>query len=139
MEHFSKKIQLWVLLERRKVVWLFSRASLLFKVIVILCVLEYWEHWGKKSVHTRFFFFLLIFYLIFLIQAGFGNESGPPGPAKHSFSASQLQQLRVQIMAYRLLARNQPLSQQLALAVQGSEYSLIIHFKVLLSLCNKNR
>ncbi|XP_073979169.1 ATP-dependent helicase brm-like isoform X2 [Rhodnius prolixus] len=54
-------------------------------------------------------------------QAGFGNESGPPGPAKHSFSASQLQQLRVQIMAYRLLARNQPLSQQLALAVQGRE------------------
>ncbi|KAK9499007.1 hypothetical protein O3M35_003529 [Rhynocoris fuscipes] len=51
-------------------------------------------------------------------QGGFGNE---PGPAKHSFSASQLQQLRVQIMAYRLLARNQPLSQQLALAVQGRE------------------
>ncbi|XP_073979310.1 ATP-dependent helicase brm-like isoform X2 [Rhodnius prolixus] len=52
-------------------------------------------------------------------QGGFGNEQGPPGSAKHSFSATQLQQLRVQIMAYRLLARNQPLSQQLALAVQG--------------------
>ncbi|XP_043516816.1 ATP-dependent helicase brm-like [Frieseomelitta varia] len=38
---------------------------------------------------------------------------------KQAFSSQQLQQLRVQIMAYRLLARNQPLSQQLALAVQG--------------------
>ncbi|OAD55062.1 ATP-dependent helicase brm [Eufriesea mexicana] len=38
---------------------------------------------------------------------------------KQTFSSQQLQQLRVQIMAYRLLARNQPLSQQLALAVQG--------------------
>ncbi|XP_034171103.1 ATP-dependent helicase brm isoform X2 [Osmia lignaria lignaria] len=38
---------------------------------------------------------------------------------KQTFSPPQLQQLRVQIMAYRLLARNQPLSQQLALAVQG--------------------
>ncbi|XP_024944891.1 ATP-dependent helicase brm isoform X3 [Cephus cinctus] len=38
---------------------------------------------------------------------------------KQSFSSQQLQQLRLQIMAYRLLARNQPLSQQLALAVQG--------------------
>ncbi|XP_023289074.1 ATP-dependent helicase brm isoform X2 [Orussus abietinus] len=38
---------------------------------------------------------------------------------KQTFSSQQLQQLRVQIMAYRLLARNQPLSQQLALAIQG--------------------
>ncbi|XP_060813806.1 ATP-dependent helicase brm-like [Bombus pascuorum] len=35
------------------------------------------------------------------------------------FTTQQLQQLRVQIVAYRSLARNQPLSQQLALAVQG--------------------
>lgn len=41
---------------------------------------------------------------------------------KQTFSSSQLQQLRVQIMAYRLLARNQPLSQQLALAVQGEDF-----------------
>lgn len=47
-----------------------------------------------------------------------GNE--PAGQAgKHTFNSQQLQQLRVQIMAYRLLARNQPLSQQLAMAVQG--------------------
>lgn len=50
---------------------------------------------------------------------GPGSEGGPLQGAKQSFSTSQLQQLRVQIMAYRLLARNQPLSQQLALAVQG--------------------
>jgi hypothetical protein len=35
------------------------------------------------------------------------------------FSQQQLQQLRMQIMAYRMLARNQPLSPQLQLAVQG--------------------
>ncbi|CAG5095187.1 Similar to brm: ATP-dependent helicase brm (Drosophila melanogaster) [Cotesia congregata] len=45
-------------------------------------------------------------------QSGMGD--------KQNFSSQQLQQLRVQIMAYRLLARNQPLSQQLALAVQGA-------------------
>ncbi|KAF5276830.1 hypothetical protein FQA39_LY06382 [Lamprigera yunnana] len=35
------------------------------------------------------------------------------------FTQVQMQQLRVQIMAYRMLARNQPLTQQMALAVQG--------------------
>ncbi|CAG5095175.1 Similar to brm: ATP-dependent helicase brm (Drosophila melanogaster) [Cotesia congregata] len=42
------------------------------------------------------------------------------GGANDRFTTQQFQQLRVQIMAYRLLARNQPLSQQLALAVQGA-------------------
>lgn len=51
---------------------------------------------------------------------GFGAGNEPAGQAgKHSFNSQQLQQLRVQIMAYRLLSRNQPLSQQLAMAVQG--------------------
>ncbi|KAK1117792.1 hypothetical protein K0M31_015728 [Melipona bicolor] len=36
-----------------------------------------------------------------------------------AFTGRQLHQLRVQIMAYRLLARNQPLSQQLMFAIQG--------------------
>ncbi|XP_046739916.1 ATP-dependent helicase brm isoform X3 [Diprion similis] len=49
------------------------------------------------------------------LRARQGNSMGE----KQAFSTQQLQQLRVQIMAYRLLARNQPLSQQLALAVQG--------------------
>ncbi|XP_048506036.1 ATP-dependent helicase brm isoform X2 [Athalia rosae] len=49
------------------------------------------------------------------LRARQGNNIGE----KQAFSTQQLQQLRVQIMAYRLLARNQPLSQQLALAVQG--------------------
>ncbi|XP_043275129.1 ATP-dependent helicase brm-like isoform X2 [Venturia canescens] len=49
------------------------------------------------------------------LRARQGNNLGD----KQAFSSQQLQQLRVQIMAYRLLARNQPLSQQLALAVQG--------------------
>ncbi|XP_053990309.1 ATP-dependent helicase brm isoform X2 [Hylaeus volcanicus] len=38
---------------------------------------------------------------------------------KQAFSSQQLQQLRVQIMAYRLLARNQPLTQQLTIALQS--------------------
>lgn len=36
-----------------------------------------------------------------------------------AFTQVQMQQLRVQIMAYRMLARNQPLTQQMNLAVQG--------------------
>uniref|UniRef100_A0A1B6FFX3 ATP-dependent helicase brm n=1 Tax=Cuerna arida TaxID=1464854 RepID=A0A1B6FFX3_9HEMI len=48
------------------------------------------------------------------VSTGEASQQG-----KHSFNSNQLQQLRVQIMAYRLLARNQPLSQQLAMAVQG--------------------
>ncbi|XP_001607169.1 ATP-dependent helicase brm isoform X2 [Nasonia vitripennis] len=38
---------------------------------------------------------------------------------KHAFNPQQIQQLRAQIMAYRALARNQPLSQMQVLAVQG--------------------
>ncbi|XP_043475388.1 ATP-dependent helicase brm isoform X2 [Leptopilina heterotoma] len=49
------------------------------------------------------------------LRARQGNSMGD----KQTFSSQQLQQLRMQIMAYRLLARNQPLSQQLALALQG--------------------
>ncbi|XP_072760971.1 ATP-dependent helicase brm-like isoform X2 [Anoplolepis gracilipes] len=41
------------------------------------------------------------------------------GIEKQAFSSSQLQQLRAQIMAYRLLARNQPVPQQVAVAAQG--------------------
>ncbi|XP_066997034.2 ATP-dependent helicase brm isoform X2 [Anabrus simplex] len=36
-------------------------------------------------------------------------------------SANQMRQLRLQIMAYRLLARNQPLTNQLAIAVQSQQ------------------
>ncbi|XP_043518267.1 ATP-dependent helicase brm-like isoform X2 [Frieseomelitta varia] len=38
---------------------------------------------------------------------------------KQAFTIQQLHQLRLQVMAYRLLARNRPLSQQLMLAIQG--------------------
>ncbi|KAL0126889.1 hypothetical protein PUN28_005324 [Cardiocondyla obscurior] len=38
---------------------------------------------------------------------------------KQAFNTQQLQQLRAQIMAYRLLARNQPVPQQVAVAAQG--------------------
>lgn len=40
---------------------------------------------------------------------------------RHAFAASQLAQLRAQIMAYRLLARNQPLSPELTVAIQGKK------------------
>lgn len=58
-----------------------------------------------------------------ILQPGFGGSpEGANQTGKHSFSSLQLQQLRGQIMAYRLLARNQPLSQQLAMAVQGKRF-----------------
>ncbi|KMQ96039.1 atp-dependent helicase brm [Lasius niger] len=41
------------------------------------------------------------------------------GMEKQAFNSSQLQQLRAQIMAYRLLARNQPVPQQVVVAAQG--------------------
>ncbi|KAL0276318.1 UNVERIFIED_CONTAM: hypothetical protein PYX00_003911 [Menopon gallinae] len=46
------------------------------------------------------------------------GQVGEPQP-KSQLTPNQLLQLRGQIMAYRMLARNQPLSQQVALAVQG--------------------
>nr|XP_018913834.1 PREDICTED: ATP-dependent helicase brm-like isoform X2 [Bemisia tabaci] len=52
---------------------------------------------------------------------GSGFPIGPESPAssRQLLSQYQLQQLRFQIMAYRLLARNQPLTQHLTMAVQG--------------------
>ncbi|XP_017301972.1 ATP-dependent helicase brm isoform X3 [Diaphorina citri] len=38
---------------------------------------------------------------------------------KQCFNPNQLQQLKVQIMAYRQLARNQPLNQQILMGIQG--------------------
>lgn len=42
----------------------------------------------------------------------------PPGADK-SMNPTQLQQLRAQIMAYKLLSRNQPIPEPLMMAVQG--------------------
>lgn len=43
-----------------------------------------------------------------------------PSPQKvHAFSSPQLLQLRAQIMAYKLLARNQPLPEHIRMAIQG--------------------
>lgn len=48
---------------------------------------------------------------------GPGVPGGPAGPTP--FSQNQLHQLRAQIMAYKMLARGQPLPDHLQLAVQG--------------------
>lgn len=40
---------------------------------------------------------------------------------KHIFTTFQRQQLQMQIMAYRLLARNQPLSQQITSGIQSNK------------------
>ncbi|KAK6636841.1 hypothetical protein RUM43_010505 [Polyplax serrata] len=50
-------------------------------------------------------------------RMGFGQTCD--GQSKNHLTPNQMLQLRGQIMAYRMLARNQPLSQQVALAVQG--------------------
>jgi len=52
-----------------------------------------------------------------------GYPGGPPGPGgpvppAGSLAHTQMLQLRAQIMAYRILARNQPLPPQIAMAVQ---------------------
>ncbi|XP_035698994.1 transcription activator BRG1-like isoform X1 [Branchiostoma floridae] len=53
------------------------------------------------------------------------SQGVPPGPPRPSpFNSSQIQQLRAQIMAYKLLARNQSLPESLSLAVQGKRYPM---------------
>lgn len=52
-----------------------------------------------------------------------GGPTGPVGPGGPGgptpFNQNQLHQLRAQIMAYKMLARGQPLSEHLQMAVQG--------------------
>jgi len=49
-----------------------------------------------------------------------GSQSVAPGSsAPTPFNQSQLHQLRAQIMAYKMLARGQPLPEHLQMAVQG--------------------
>ncbi|XP_065202228.1 ATP-dependent helicase brm-like [Planococcus citri] len=61
------------------------------------------------------------------LRARQGNMEGPRPPmqqqntGKHIFSSSQLHQLRAQIMAYRQLTRNQHISPELMMAVQGKK------------------
>ena len=52
------------------------------------------------------------------------QQQGPPsaggmGDQPSHFSQTQLHQLRAQIMAYKLLARNQPIPETLKMAVEG--------------------
>lgn len=54
-----------------------------------------------------------------LIQTNFNNLGNKNNINHVSAQNQNLIFFRVQIMAYRLLARNQPLTQQLAMAVQG--------------------
>ena len=49
------------------------------------------------------------------------NRQDKAAAAQAAFQNQQLLQLRAQIMAYRILARNQPLPQQIAMAVQGKK------------------
>lgn len=56
-------------------------------------------------------------------QNRLGSQSAAPGSSSSSaptpFNQSQLHQLRAQIMAYKMLARGQPLPEHLQMAVQG--------------------
>ncbi|CAL8273596.1 unnamed protein product [Gadus morhua 'NCC'] len=52
-----------------------------------------------------------------LVSMGPVGPGGPAGPTP--FNQTQLQQLRAQIMAYKMLARGQPLPDHLQMAVQG--------------------
>ncbi len=48
----------------------------------------------------------------------------PAPPKVHGFSSPQLLQLRAQIMAYKLLARTQPLPEHIRIAIQGKTPSV---------------
>ena len=50
---------------------------------------------------------------------GIANVPGGRSKKSQSFSSPQLLQLRAQIMAYKLLARSQPLPEHIRIAVQG--------------------
>ncbi|XP_065207494.1 ATP-dependent helicase brm-like [Planococcus citri] len=50
------------------------------------------------------------------------QQQGPPmNTGKYIFTPDQQQQLRAQIFAYRMLARNMPLNPELSLAIQGKK------------------
>lgn len=54
------------------------------------------------------------------MSQGPGNQMPGQSPMRNSnFAPQQLHQLRAQIMAYKLLARNQPLPDQLRLSLEG--------------------
>ena len=52
------------------------------------------------------------------------NMMSPAPPKVQGFSSPQLLQLRAQIMAYKLLARNQPLPEHIRSAIQGKTPSV---------------
>jgi len=53
-----------------------------------------------------------------------GSLSGPDAMKSPFLSPTQVHQLRAQIMAYRLLARNQPVPQNIGMAAQGKRTDL---------------
>jgi hypothetical protein len=55
--------------------------------------------------------------------SGYPPGVGVGGPPIGSLAHTQMLQLRAQIMAYRILARNQPLPPQIAMAVQVPIYT----------------
>lgn len=57
---------------------------------------------------------------------GPGGPQGPGVPPVGSLAHTQMLQLRAQIMAYRILARNQPLPPQIAMAVQVMVINVVI-------------
>ena len=62
-----------------------------------------------------------------LHQSLTASEGGPglyPGPDRANMSQPQLQQLKAQIMAYRMLARHQILPPQIAVAVHANHQEL---------------
>ena len=52
------------------------------------------------------------------------NMMSPAAQKVHGFSSPQLLQLRAQIMAYKLLARTQPLPEHIRIAIQGKAPSV---------------
>jgi hypothetical protein len=64
-------------------------------------------------------------YMIPIGQQGMPNQmvGGSQGSGRPTaFNSQQLSQLRAQIMAYKLLSRNQPIPDNIRMAVEGKRY-----------------
>ncbi|XP_058799194.1 ATP-dependent helicase brm-like [Phymastichus coffea] len=81
------------------------------KFVALQKAIEIMEEKGLKDDHR--------YIQLLALKAKYANLVNE----KQSLNPQQIQQLRAQIMAYRSLARNQPLTQQQVMAVQGQKPS----------------
>lgn len=67
--------------------------------------------------------------------SGYQQHGRPQGARPSPFTPVQLQQLKAQIMGYKFLSRNQPLSDHLRMAIQGQYQQQMSKMKYYDSSC----